>query len=58
MQTININNKNYTVISKEPISKYPGLQAEYPNLLGVLIVEGKRGGLFVAVVKENGIFLS
>jgi hypothetical protein len=58
MKQVTIENRKYTIISQEPISKYAALKAEYPSLIGVLIVEGKRGGLFVAVVKENGIFLS
>jgi hypothetical protein len=55
---VKIENREYKVLEVAPSTKYPGLQREYPNVIGFMTVEGKRGGLFIAVVKENGIFLS
>jgi hypothetical protein len=57
-QTIKIENREYKVLEVSPASKYPALQREYSNIIGFMTVEGKRGGLFIAVVKESGIFLS
>jgi hypothetical protein len=56
--TVTIENKEYKVLEVSPASNYPALQAEYPNVVEFLTIEGKRGALFMAVRKANGIFIS
>lgn len=54
METITHRNRQFEIIEKEHISKYPNIQANQPNVEFTFIAVGKRGAAISGYILKSG----
>jgi len=53
-ETVKYRNRDFKIIEKQDMSKYPNLKKEVPNSEFFFFAEGKRGKVIMGLLLENG----
>lgn len=54
MKTINHKNREFQVVEMTPVTNYPNIAANQPNVEFCFIAEGKRGAMITGYITKNG----